>query len=84
MIVMKSTKEEEAMSEQKMISWEHFKYYWFLHISIWCVKRQAFLHKLAPVVINPGTNNEQVVEIKPKECFRCKQNIINGGICDPL
>ena len=24
------------------------------------------------------------LDITPEKCFECKENIINGGICDPI
>ena len=64
---------------------EQFKEAWFSHYSpaVYCVKRDVILHRVCPVDCkNQGL--DETVKASPEECFSCAQNIMNGGICDPV
>lgn len=67
--------------------------------TIWCKKYQHPLHRLNPVVLNyedllmPFKNTTEephegktgdVVQLTPEKCYKCRENIRNRGICDPV
>lgn len=67
--------------------------------AVWCQRYQHPLHRLCPVVLNyeglpepfkkavelghEGKTGDRV-QLTPETCYRCGQNIRNGGICDPV
>lgn len=67
--------------------------------TVWCNKFQHPLHRLCPVILNyenlpepfkglvapehQGKTGDKV-HLTPEECFHCKENIRNDGMCDPI
>jgi len=40
-----------------------------VHAYTWCVRRQCAI---------------PTISLKGEECVRCKEFVLNGGVCDPL
>ncbi len=73
------------MLNEEIMDLEQFEELWWLHISpgVYCSKRDVILHRACPVdCANQGL--DETVHLTPAECFECKENIRNGGICDPI
>jgi len=66
---------------------DDFKYLWSFDVSttVWCVKHQMFLRRGGPTRFTSlPFGHDVTVKLNPEDCFKCKDNIINKGICDPI
>ena len=61
---------------------EEYKSLWFKSycVGVFCLKSSKYFRR----VKNKQYKYDEKEWIKPEICFKCDQNIINNGDCDPI
>lgn len=47
---------------------------------LYCLKKAIFISRS---FLNQS-DADKIPDVTPENCFECKRNIINSGICDPI